>query len=74
MSWGVEAKINLIEVAPGTFEATYFDSEYSEGEVIKIYLVGSCVEYREMLKDMTIFNYNSCRLCPQVRHELSWQD
>ena len=74
MSWGVESKINLVEVAPGTFEATYFDSEHSEGEVIKIYLVGSCVEYRDMLKDMTIFNYNSCRLCPQVRHELSWQD
>ena len=74
LSWGFAAHINLVEVSPGYYEAVYFDNDRSQGEVIKTYLVGSCVEYMDMLKDMTIFNYNSCRLCPQVRHELSWQD
>ena len=74
MSWGVEAKINLIEVAPGTFEATYFDSEYSEGEVIKIYTPESYLDHINMIHDLAIFNYNTCALCPSVRYELSWQD
>ena len=74
LSWGSDAHINLVEVSPGRHEAVYFDNDRSQGEVIKTYLVGSCVDYRDMLEEVKIFNYNTCRLCPQVRHELSWQD
>ena len=74
ISWGASQHVNLVEVHPGDHHAVYYDDEYSDGEVIATFSPASCAEYFEMTMTVTLWNYNTCKLCEEVRAELSWQD
>lgn len=73
ISWGLEAHVNLVKTTIGWL-AVYYDNEHSKPEVITIFNPKNIYEETIVMRKMTLYNYNTCALCPQVRAELEWQD
>lgn len=71
ISWGVEAHINLFRTSIGWI-AAYYDNEHAAPEIIRVFTPKNVVEYREMMKLMDFYNYNTCALCPLTRAALDW--
>lgn len=69
VSWGKEARINLFKGIK--YDTTiYFDSSKHKPTVLKIYdktKISQC----EIEKELAMMNYNTCRLCPNVRVAVS---
>lgn len=70
VSWGKEARINLFRGIKYD-AAVYFDSPKHKPTVLKIY-DKTKFSQREIEKELTMMNYNTCRLCPYVKAEMGW--
>ena len=69
ISWGLDHHINLIKSSIG-YLAVYYDSKESKGEIIKVFNPKCYIDYYEMLDRLTLYNYNTCILCPIVKMEM----
>jgi len=70
ISWGKTARINQFRGIRYD-AAVYFDSPKSKPTVLKIY-DKTKISQHEIDKELTMMNYNTCRLCPEVRTEIDW--
>ena len=68
MSWGYNAPINLIRSSKGWL--AIFCHETGSIETIEIFKLKNVVDYYQMLKQITLWNYGTCDLCPIVKMEI----
>ena len=71
ISWGHEAHVNLLKTSKG-YLALYYDDPHSRPDIIMVFKPKNYVEFYEMLSRMTVYNYNTCALCPLVKAEIDW--
>jgi hypothetical protein len=70
ISWGYNARINQYRGIRYD-AAVYFDNPKSKPTVLKLY-DKSKIDQRQIDKELQMMNYNTCRLCPEVRAEIDW--
>ena len=71
MSWGHSDHVNLVHTTIG-YIAAYYDTPESKPDILRIFNPTNVVEHGEMMKTLTLYNYNTCALCPIVAIEMSW--
>ena len=69
-SWGSDAKINLIRCGKKRKWLAVYYYQGGRGEILKIFKPRSTVEYYDMIQQLTMWNYGTCKLCPIVRAEI----
>jgi len=70
-SWGPDDSINLMRSSKGWLAVFYHLD--GAGEIIKIFKPKNIVDYHAMLKQLTLWNYGTCELCPIVKMEMDMQ-
>lgn len=66
ISWGVNAPVNLLQSSKG-FLAVDF---YGQRKIVEVFNPKNIYEHHQMMKQIMIWNYGTCELCPQVRMEM----
>lgn len=71
ISWGIDNHVNLMRSSKGWL-AVYYDDENSTSEIISIFKPKDIVDYSDIFKRLTCLNYNTNKLCPNVKSEIDW--
>ncbi len=64
ISWGVCAPVNLLRIGKKGFAAIDF---CGGRKLLQIFKSRNIYEHYQMMKQLTIWNYGSCSLCPDVK-------
>jgi hypothetical protein len=71
-SWGFDHHVNLIRSSKGWL-ALYYDNEHSKPEIIRVFKLKNTYDWYQMMRACTLYNYNTCTLCPEVKAAMDWQ-
>ena len=70
ISWGYDAQVNLMRSSKGWL--AIFCHEDGTREIIKIFKLKDAMDQHEMMKQLAMWNYGTCELCPVVRAATDW--
>ena len=68
-SWGIDAPINLMRSSKGWLAVFY---NIIPPQIIKIFRPKNTVDYLMMFRQLALWNYGTCDLCPMVKIDMDY--